>query len=148
LFCKHYQYTAANAINAATKVQEANAGKPRQYWLYSFVLVLTTGFGGGFIAPVLLGRPAYPLSNELPITLCVVAWFFIVNLGLEGFFLWLPTKLVWSVILGLFRTHAVCNIVRVANEVLGSSVGGVPIVGPIVAGTILGNARDFIFINC
>ena len=30
----------ANAIAGATRVQEANAGKPRLYWLHSFLLVL------------------------------------------------------------------------------------------------------------
>lgn len=35
--------TGGNAIAAALKVYELNAGKPKQYWAHSFTLVLLTG---------------------------------------------------------------------------------------------------------
>ena len=135
----------ANAINGATAVFAANAGKPRQYWLHSLVSVVIGAFGGGTMAPLLIGRPSMIVANDQIIVLCAIAWYATQYLGMQPFFQFLPVRLFWTFFLGLFRTHSVVNVVVAASEVLKPTIYyPVPIVGPIVVGTALGCMGQFL----
>jgi len=87
--------TAGNAINASTRLFDSNVGKQPLYWLHSLVLVVLTGFGGGILAPIMIGKPALPFSNEAIVPLCILAWYLTHYAGLQKFFTWLPVKIVW-----------------------------------------------------
>ena len=92
-----------------------NAGKPRMYWLHSFLLVLITSCGGGWVAPWLIGKPSIPVANDVVIPLTLVIWYLVhCVVGVESLLNLLPIKVVWTVFVGLFRTHAVLNMVNVA----------------------------------
>ncbi len=129
----------ANAINGATTVYANNFGKPKLYWLHSLVLVVITAFGGGTVAPLLIGRPSMIVANDQIIVLCILAWYATQNLGMQKVFTWLPIKLMWTFFLGLFRTHSVVNVVIAATGILTPTIYyPIPLVGPIVVGTALG----------
>ena len=137
----------ANALSGSLRVRELSAGKPRQYWLYSYFMVLLTAFGGGWVAPLLIGKPALPVANDLVLPLTLVAWYLTyMDVGVASLLNVLPVKLVWTVFLGLFRTHSVCNMVAVAAGALkaGPYYPSVPLVGPIVVGTVLGSMGQFL----
>lgn len=127
-------------------MQEANAGKPRLYWLHSFLLVLLTSFGGGWVAPWLLGLPSIPVANDVVVPLTLIIWYLTYNpTGVYSLLTLFPVKLAWTVFVGLFRTHAVCNMVNVASSTLKAGpYYSVPLVGPIIAGTALGSMGQFI----
>lgn len=135
-----------NALNAALRVWEAQeCGSKPLYWLHSFVLVVLTGFGGGAVAPVLLGKPSVPLANDLVIPFCFVVWMLVHVFKLYPVLNWQPVKLLYSIYVGLFRTHTVCNIVAVAAATLAPGpYYPIPLVGPILAGTILGSIGAFL----
>ena len=111
----------ANAINTATIIyKDSVKNKKVYYWLHSFFLVLFTAFGGGFLAPMLMGKTSLPIHNDIIIPITIVTWYFVFNIpGVCDFLTWKPVKTIWSIFLGLFRTHAVCNIVNYASARLG-----------------------------
>ena len=123
------------------------------------MLTVLTGFGGGIMAPMMVGKPPLIFQNELIIPFCVLFWYLCnTNVGFQaiGFqamdfqklLTSTPAKLAWGVFNGLFRTHTVCNMVKVATETL--PVGPYythPLMGPIIAGTILGGGSNFMPLN-
>ena len=134
---------AGAAITTAIKVREIQ-GKDRFYWLHSLILTVITGFGGGMVAFVMLGKPPIIVTNEWIVPICVVAWYathylnFVPVLSIE------PVKLAVIVLTCLFRTHSVSNIVALANKTLSpSDFYHMPIVGPIIVGTTLGSFSMF-----
>ena len=111
----------ANAINTSTIIyNESVKNKKVYYWLHSLFLVLFTAFGGGFLAPMLMGKTSLPIHNDIIIPITIVTWYFVFNVpGVCDFLTWKPVKTIWCIFLGLFRTHAVCNIVKYAAGRLG-----------------------------
>ena len=141
-----HQLAASQAIAAATKVRslQDSQGK-RYYWLHSLILTVLTGFGGGILAPLLIGKPPLIFQNDLIVPFCTLFWYLCHTLpGVQAVLTTTLAKVVWGVFNGLFRTYTVCNIVKVASDVL---VAGPyyphALVGPILAGTILGAGSQF-----
>ena len=65
------------------------------FWLYSYALVLLTGFGGGILANLFLGQPSLLLTNSLLVPLSALAWFLTHHVsGMQDFFSSVPVKLV------------------------------------------------------
>ena len=128
-----------NCINAALAVyssQLKNNGK-KIYWLQSLVLVIITGFGGGIIGPMLIGKPSMITSNDNIIALCILWWYLVHNIPGVYYFLsnYSIIKAIWTVGLGIFRTNAVIGVVVASNSVLTNGpYYPIPLVGPIVAG--------------
>ena len=65
-----------------------------------------------------------------------------------------PCKLTWSIFDALFRAHGICNIVSVATKSLSATdyYPYCPMVGPILAGCLIGNECDiciytYIYVN-
>ncbi|KAJ1398001.1 hypothetical protein B484DRAFT_458599, partial [Ochromonadaceae sp. CCMP2298] len=127
----------SNVVNASCAVYAANLGKPKQYWLHTLVLVLFTGFGGGIITPVLLGRPSAPLANDTAIPVCLLLWYAVHYLGCYPIFQMTPVKLAWNWLMGVFRTFTAVKMVSLACTVLTPGpFYPTPLFGPILAGTL------------
>lgn len=115
------------------------------YWLQSLILCVLGSFGGGIIAPVLIGKPPAIFSNDLILFASIIVWFFIYNLRGSSLLNIPVIKLTWLFFLGVFRTNAVVGIVQVANTVLApSKYYPIPVFGPILAGTLLGSMGSFL----
>ena len=129
----------ANAATASLRQYQLGKGKPKPYWLQGLAMVIFTAFLGGSVAPLLLGRPTLIASNEFVIPACVIAWYSIHYLGFHYLFALAPIKVLHAIFLALFRTHTVCNTVSLATTILkANNASNVPVVGPIVVGTIQG----------
>lgn len=62
-------------FGAVRQYEEHKAsGKPPMYWLHSVVLLTVTTFGGGTIAPLLIGRPAVIVANDIAVPACIICW--------------------------------------------------------------------------
>ena len=112
-------------------------GKNKPYWLHSLVLVVLTSFGGGTIVPMMLGRPCVVFANDLVIPMCITCWYTIHYLGFYHVLNWKPIRIIWNILLGVFRTHAVIDTMNVALSVLTPVVKSyypIPLIGPILAG--------------
>lgn len=138
----------AQSIAAATKVRAIQDKEGRDYyWLHALILTVLTGFGGGIIAPILIGRPPLIFQNELILTCCIASWYVVNTLpGAQRVLTSLPMRTVLALFIGLFRTHTVCNIVKAANESLPASSAFYPHAfwGPIISGTFLGSGGLFL----
>lgn len=109
------------------------------------MLVILSGFGGGFLSPVFIGKPIMPAVNDAILPVCILAWYMTHYLNLQPFLTWKPVKVLWTVFLALFRTHSVCNAVRNAMTVLKPGpYYPIPLMGPIICGTTVGSMGQFI----
>ena len=103
-------------------VYAVNKDKPRFYWLHSLLQVICCGFGGGIIVPVILGaRPSIIFSNELVIPMTIVSWYLVNYLDFHRVFLWKPVKLLWNIVVAVFRTTGTVNMVTLGCTVLKPS---------------------------
>lgn len=134
---------AGAATTVALKVRK-DQGTERYYWLHSLILTIISGFGGGMVAFVMLGKPPIIVSNEWIVPLCIVAWYCTHYLNFGPLLNSEPFKIIIVVLTCLFRTHSMSNIVALANRTLApSEFYHVPIVGPIIVGTTLGSFSLF-----
>lgn len=131
-------------INATMGVHASFIGKPRPYWLHSLVLVVLTGFGGGMIGPLLIGKPSVIMTNDLIIPLCVLFWYSIHCLGLYSVLTWKPIKIVWGLFLAIFRAHGAVDAVNLSLTILKPGpYYPVPLVGPVLYATLIGCLGGF-----
>lgn len=134
-----------NAINCSTMSYELNNKNESLYWLHSFILVFLNGFGGGFLSSMLIGQASMPLLNDYILPIVIIAWYTTHYLPYVQFFLVsTPIRAIWSIFLGLFRTHALCNIVKSASIVITPTQGySIALFGPIIVGTVMGSTGFF-----
>ncbi|CAM9633065.1 unnamed protein product [Choristocarpus tenellus] len=131
---------SAFALLGAAKVRKVvKASGGQMFWAQSLVLTFMVGFGGGILAPFLLGKPPVIFTNDLLVPLVTVAWF-LVNLTEGVIFRVLGTPVINQVMLVLgecFRANAMCGVVLAANKVISASkYYPIPLWGPILLGTI------------
>jgi len=96
-------------------VHAANKDKPTLYWLHSLVTTVLAGFGGGIITPVILGaKPSIIFANDLVIPVSCTVWYLTNYCGFDKVFSFKPVKLLWNVVVTLWRTNACINAVTLA----------------------------------
>ena len=132
-------FIAANIINSSVRLKDSNNGKPSLYWLHSLLLSILTGFGSGTLAPILIGKPPAPVSNDVIIPISIIVWYLVFYLGFDRILNLVPVRVGWNFALGISRTQSVCNGVRLAMDTLSSGpFYHIPLLGPIIIGTIAG----------
>jgi TRIC channel len=111
------------------------------YWAQSIVLTFLLCFGGGIIAPFLLGKPPVVLTNDLIVPVLLAAWFLVNRFEKATLtLLRLPlVKHVLAVLAEIFRANGLCAMVALAsNELKPTKYYPIPVWGPILLGTIAG----------
>jgi hypothetical protein len=92
--------TLSHAIFAITKVYETNDAKAtkdqKMYWLHSFILCLISSFGGGFLAPLLIGKTALPVANDLIVPFVAFVWYTTHYMGLLPVYNLIIIKPAWT----------------------------------------------------
>eukprot|EP00752_Nemacystus_decipiens_P001933 g1862.t1 len=133
---------AAFALFHSARVRkiEKDSGK-HLFWAESLVMTYMMAFGGGILAPFLLGKPPVMFVNDLIVPLVAVCWF-VSNRAEGSIFALINTPLMKQVILVLseiFRANAMCGIVVLSNSVLKAGKHyPIALWGPILLGTIGG----------
>jgi hypothetical protein len=86
------------------------------------------------------------VANDVVVPLTLLIWYLTyIPTGFYSLLTFFPVKMAWTVFVGLFRTHAVCNMVNVASSTLKAGpYYPIPLVGPIIAGAALGSMGQFI----
>jgi uncharacterized membrane protein YeiH len=93
-------------------VYALNKDKPKSYWLHSLLQTVCTCFGGGIITPVILGaKPSIIFANDLAIPMIVVCWYLVNYCEFHRLFAWKPVKLLWNIVVSVFRTNGTINMV-------------------------------------
>jgi hypothetical protein len=124
---------------------ELNNKNQSLYWLHSLMLVFLNGFGGGFLSSMLVGETSMPLNNDYIFPIVIIAWYTTHYLPyVQKFLVSTPIKATWSILLGLFRTHALCNIVKSASLIIPPTQGySIALFGPVIVGTVMGSTGTF-----
>lgn len=124
----------------------ATAGQGNHlYWLHSLLLAVLASYGGGFIGPMLLGKPSGVLSNDVIIFFSIMVWYLVHHCYGHVWMNYLPVKMFWHFFLGIFRTNAIANIMNIANATLSpTSYYPTPFFGPVIVGTVVGSMGMFL----
>mmetsp|Transcript_27945 Transcript_27945/g.47831 ORF Transcript_27945/g.47831 Transcript_27945/m.47831 type:complete len:650 (-) Transcript_27945:210-2159(-) len=136
----------AHCINGSMVVHSANKDKPTLYWLHSLVTTVLAGFGGGIITPVILGaKPSIIFANDLVIPMSCTIWYLTNYCGFDEVFSFKPVKLLWNVVVTLWRTNACINAVTLAcNTIKPGLYYPSPIMGAIIGGTLINSLGAFV----
>jgi hypothetical protein len=118
-------------------------------WFHAFMLGVVSSFGGSAFAPLWLGRPSAILSNDVNLfsLMMTFLWTYYTPLDI-GYHLGntLLVSILCTSLATLFRTMGIVGYCSIAFELLKSNPSKyyhIPIVGPIVWATLLGNMSAF-----
>lgn len=132
------------AFQGAMAVRSGPNRERKMHWFHAFALTTLLAFGGGWFGFLLMGKPTSMISGgDVNVTCCVIA-FLTVNytpwdLGYKILSL-LPFKILVTVFAQLFRSTGTIKFINTAfHEVSPSPYYPIPVVGPILYGTMLGN---------
>ncbi len=118
-------------------------------WFHAFLLSIMCGYGGAVFGFIWMGKPSSMLSNDLNFGSCILCFLFVNYLPFDlGYNLgnFLPVVLVTTSFSQLFRSSGLMKFVGVAFEDLKQSPSRyypIPVFGPILYGTLLGNMSGF-----
>ncbi|KAL7578718.1 hypothetical protein ACA910_015956 [Epithemia clementina (nom. ined.)] len=135
------------ALEGAMVVKRGVNKDGRLHWFHAFFLSVVTSFGGGIFTKAWMGEPSGFLANDLCMA-CSVLAFVLVNLIPLGFRIldFLPLNILTISASNLFRSTAIPVYVTFAFQIFKekpSAYYSIPIVGPILYATLLGNMGAF-----
>jgi len=132
------------AFQGALAVRNGLNKEGKMHWFHAFALTSLLAFGGGWFGFLLMGKPTSMISGgDVNVTCCVIA-FLAVNytpwgIGYKILSL-LPCRALITVFAQLFRSTGTIRFINTAfSEVSPSPYYPIPVIGPILYGTMLGN---------
>lgn len=142
-------FTFGMAFQGCMAVRNGRNREKKLAWFHAFMLSVLTGFAGGSFVNLWMGKPTSMLSNDQPLAFCILA-FLIVNctpwdIGYKlGNFL--PIFLITTLLGQLFRVNGLIKFTSMGFEAFKhkpSDYYPVPVFGPIIFATLLGNMGGF-----
>mmetsp|Transcript_3845 Transcript_3845/g.5171 ORF Transcript_3845/g.5171 Transcript_3845/m.5171 type:complete len:287 (-) Transcript_3845:165-1025(-) len=118
-------------------------------WFHAFMLSTMMSYAGGTFGPIWMGRATAMFTNDLNFAACIVAFILVNYLPFDlGFKIgnFFPVKIVTTLFAQLFRAMGLIKFCTVAFEALKESPSDyypVPVFGPILFATFLGNFGGF-----
>lgn len=141
--------TFGMALQGSMAVRNGRNRDKKLAWFHAFMLSTLTAFAGGTFCNLWMGKPTSMLSNDLNLMCCIAA-FLIVNctpwdIGykLGNFY---PFVMIITMFAQLFRVNGLIGFTRAGFEAFKESTSDyypIPVVGPILFGTLLGNMGGF-----
>ena len=121
----------------------------RMNWFHAFLCSVLAGYAGATFTALWMGRPTSMLSNDLNMAFCIIA-FVIANYSpLDiGYRLGntMPVVIITTIFAQLFRAMGLIKFCQIAHHAFKSSPSPyypVPVFGPILLPTLLGNFGGF-----
>jgi len=137
------------ALQGCMAVRNGRNKDKKMNWFHAFLLSVFSGYSGAIFTFFLLGKPSSMLANDLNIAGCIIT-FIIVNYtpGDIGYKLSksLPVVLITTMFAQLFRVGGVCGFTAMGFEAFKdkpSAYYPIPVFGPVVYATMLGNMGGF-----
>lgn len=137
------------AFQGAMVVRTGRNKNKDMAWFHAFVLSVLSGYAGSAFAFLWVGKPSSLLSNDLSLGSCIIA-FLIVNCTPKdiGFKLGksIPIVIITTLFAELFRVGGLVKFVDMGYNAFKdnpSEYYPIPVFGPIVLGTLLGNMGGF-----
>ena len=141
------------------------------WWFYRFVQSVLLGYSGGIFGTIFLGKPCPFLLNDIHMTSCLVA-FVLVQIVLPNVLrllhsfsnnnsvfsrfihmaITVPIQIIITLYAQLFRSMGLMKFITVCHmelllppyQSISTKYYNIPIFGPIIYGTLLGNMGGFI----
>mmetsp|Transcript_13186 Transcript_13186/g.18376 ORF Transcript_13186/g.18376 Transcript_13186/m.18376 type:complete len:309 (-) Transcript_13186:94-1020(-) len=139
------------AFQGAMAVRNGPNKKNELGWFHAFLLSALSSYGGAMFAFLWMGKPTSMLTNDLNAAACIIAFVLANYTPFDiGYKLGnsLPIVLVTTCFAQLFRSQGVIKFSSGAFEALKDSPSAyypIPVVGPILNATLLGNMTGFFF---
>lgn len=137
------------AIQGSMAVRKGANKDGKLHWFHAFAISVMAGFAGGIFGALWMGRPCGMVGNDLNMAGCILA-FIVVNYTPSDIGFKLCNTFVGEIITvsfaQLFRSTALCIYVMVCFETFKdkpSAYYPIPVFGPILYGTMLGNMGGF-----
>ena len=133
------------AIEGAMVIRRGLNRDGKLHWFHAFMLSLICAFGGGAFNKIWMGQPSAVISNDLIMGSCILSFLVVNNIPFDlGFNVlnFLPLKILITSGAQLFRSTALVNFAKVAFQAFKGSPSAyypIPVFGPIIYGTLLGN---------
>ncbi len=136
------------ALQGAVAVRSGLNKDGKMHWFHAFALTTVVAFGGGWLGFMLMGKPTSMISGgDVNVTACIIAFLTVNYTPFDiGFQVLnsLPVKIVVTAFAQLFRSSGMIRFINTANsEIQPSPYYPIPVLGPIVYGTMLGNMSGF-----
>ena len=137
------------AIQGAMAVRNGPNKDRNLHWFHAFALSLLAGYAGACFGFLWMGKPSSMLSNDLPMASSVFAFVIVNYLPSDvGYKICntLPVTIITVSFAQLFRCLGLVKFVGVAYEAFKDSPSPyypMPVFGPILYGTMLGNMGGF-----
>mmetsp|Transcript_5068 Transcript_5068/g.14418 ORF Transcript_5068/g.14418 Transcript_5068/m.14418 type:complete len:304 (-) Transcript_5068:77-988(-) len=132
------------AFSGAMAVRAGANKDGKMHWFHAFALTTILAFGGGWFGFLLMGKPTSMVAGgDVNVTACIIA-FLTVNytpydIGYQILNL-LPVKVLITVFSTLFKSTGMIKFINTAfSEIQPTQFYPIPVMGPIVYGTMLGN---------
>jgi hypothetical protein len=138
----------AMSFQGAMAVRNGLNRDGKMHFFHAFALSTILGFGGGWMGFILMGKPSSMITGgDINITACAISFIlanytpFDIGYKLGNF---LPFVLVYTSFAQVFRALGLVKFISAAfNEVNPSPYYPIPVLGPILYGTMLGNMGSF-----
>jgi hypothetical protein len=138
------------AVQGAMMVRNSMNKDHKMAWFHAFALSVLAGFAGGWFGFVLMAKPTSMFYNDLNMASCILA-FILVNytpfdIGYK-ILNTLPLTIITVSWAQLFRSLGLMRFIDVCYDSfkhIPSEYYPIPVFGPIMYGTLLGNMGGFI----
>ena len=137
------------AFQGCMVVRNGRNRDKKMAWFHAFMLSVFSGYAGASFTFFLIGKPTSMLTNDLNIASCIIS-FIIVNYSPRdiGYKLGntLPILVITTAFSQLFRVGGIVKFVDTAFEAFRdkpSEYYPIPVFGPILFATLLGNMGGF-----
>lgn len=138
------------ALQGAVAVRNGPNKNRDLHWFHAFVISVIAGFAGGWLGFIWMGKPSSMLSNDVNFASCIIA-FIVVNYspGDIGYKVCctLPVTLLITSSAQLFRASGIMKFVAACYDTFKDSPSSyypIPVFGPILYATLLGNMAGFL----
>lgn len=138
------------AVQGAVMVRSGVNPNKSLHWFHAFMLSLIGGYGGACFGFLWMAKPSSMLSNDLNMA-SVIAAFVLCNYTPYDFGLklckTLPVTIITTSFAQLFRALGVCKFVDVCFQAFKETPSAyypIPVFGPIIYATLLGNMGAFL----
>jgi hypothetical protein len=132
------------AFSGAMAVRAGANKDGKMHWFHAFALTTILAFGGGWFGFLLMAKPTSMIAGgDVNVTACIIA-FLTVNytpfdIGYKLLNL-LPFKVLITVFSTLFKSTGMIKFINTGfSEIKPTQFYPIPVMGPVVYGTMLGN---------
>lgn len=139
----------AMAFQGAVMVRNGANKNRNLHWFHAFMLSVVTGYAGGILNFIWLAKPSSFFANDLAMGSCIIAFLFVNYLPMNiGFLICRTFPFSILIVSGaqLFRSIGLVKFATVAFVTFKdnpSSYYPIPVFGPIMYATLLGNMGGF-----